>query len=182
MVRCEQPIIHDNKLIPYEFLSKNILHDFVFFIVLNHIQWFQTIWHCLLSLSWCKFILFLRLVWILLEQCFQIFASSYTFCFSQRLLSLPSNSPLLNLWNRSRQLLSLQASPYSSASNHASQLHYLWKADTKLLIFLPYSITRWLALRCRFCISQHKICENMQRLHVISVKFVLYLFFWWHSA
>ena len=45
-------------------------------------------------------------------------ASSYTFGLPLRSLSSMSNSPFLNFWNHSQQLLSLKtASPYVSTSN-----------------------------------------------------------------
>ena len=48
-------------------------------------------------------------------------ASSYTFGLPLRSLSSTSNSPFLNFWNHSRQLLSLKAaSPYASTSNRCA--------------------------------------------------------------
>ena len=48
-------------------------------------------------------------------------ASSYTFGLPKRSLSSMSNSPFLNIWNHSRQLLSLKtASPYVSTSNRCA--------------------------------------------------------------
>ena len=80
-------------------------------LLLNHSQWFQTIWNCLLVIpnvsanSFC--------VWH--ESSFNNAsnsASSYTIGLPLHSLSSTSNSPFLNFWNHSRQLLSLKtASP-----------------------------------------------------------------------
>jgi len=87
-------------------------------LLLNHSQWFQTIWNCLLSHS-CNVSASSFCVWHeSLSNNASNSTSSYTFGLPLRSLSSTSNSPFLNFWNYSRQLLSLKAaSPYASTSN-----------------------------------------------------------------